>query len=150
MELPCDRHAPATVRHALDEAGSLGQLRDNGRLVATELVANAVLHSGCANGHTIRVRAELFADHLLISVHDPGLSGGDATPASEEQRTGGWGLRIVDQLARRWGTERPDGYHVWAELARPADTFLDTRPSRPTRVAGPPAGATFSRSRSSA
>jgi hypothetical protein len=26
-------------------------------------------------------------------------------------------LRIVEQLAQRWGSERPDGYRVWAELA---------------------------------
>jgi hypothetical protein len=24
---------------------------------------------------------------------------------------------IVDALARRWGADRDEGYHVWAELA---------------------------------
>src|ERR1019366_8453910 len=27
-------------------------------------------------------------------------------------RRRGWGLEIVDRLAVRWGTERPDGYRV--------------------------------------
>ena len=32
---------------------------------------------------------------------------------------GGWGLRIVDALCERWGEERDDGYHVWAEISLP-------------------------------
>jgi len=135
MELPCDLHAPSAVRHALDDSASLGRLLEDGLLVASELVTNAVLHSGCADQHMINVRAELFGDHLLISVHDPGLSGRDAAPAQAERsaevsktyshagnasgQDGGWGLQIVDRLARRWGAERPDGYRVWAELTRP-------------------------------
>lgn len=120
MELPCDRHAPGAVRHALDHPASLGRLLEDGLLVASELVTNAVLHSDCADEHMINVRAELFGDHLLISVHDPGLSGRDAAPMPPEPPSaGGWGLQIVDRLARRWGAERPDGYLVWAELARP-------------------------------
>ncbi len=125
MELPCDKDAPAAVRHALDDPESLGRLRDDGLLVASELVTNAVQHSDCRDEHLINVRAELFPDHLLISVHDPGLSGDGAAPASQAQpafegpQAGGWGLQIVDRLSRRWGTERPDGYLVWAELARP-------------------------------
>lgn len=119
LELPCDSHAPATVRHALDDPESLGPLLDDGVLVASELVANAVRHSDCAQEHMIHVRARLFEDHLLISVHDPGMSRRDAAP-SDETGAGGWGLRIVDRLSRRWGAERPDGYRVWAELARRA------------------------------
>lgn len=149
MELPCDLHAPGAVRHALDDSASLGRLLEDGLLVASELVTNAVLHSGCADDQTINVRAELFGDHLLISVHDPGLSGRDAAPTQAEPfsararpssgggdppsaigkppfdggqdggEEGGLGLQIVDMLARRWGAERPNGYLVWAELARP-------------------------------
>jgi hypothetical protein len=66
----------------------------------------------------VRVRASLQGDLLLISVRDPGFSGETAQPdRSEPSEVGGWGLRIVEQLAQRWGTERPDGYRVWAELA---------------------------------
>jgi hypothetical protein len=31
----------------------------------------------------------------------------------------GFGMVIVDQLARRWGTAREGGYRVWAELGLP-------------------------------
>jgi anti-sigma regulatory factor (Ser/Thr protein kinase) len=121
LDLPCDRHAPGAVRHALREIEPFAPFLEDGTLVASELVSNAVVHSGCGAGQRIRARANLSRDRMLISVHDPGLSGRDAGPG---RPTGsgnrGRGLQIVDQLAHRWGTGRPDGYWVWAELARAA------------------------------
>jgi hypothetical protein len=50
-------------------------------------------------------------------VHDPGLSGGGAEPVRPERsEPGGWGLALIERLCLRWGSERPDGYWVWAEL----------------------------------
>jgi anti-sigma regulatory factor (Ser/Thr protein kinase) len=121
LDLPCDADAPGVVRRALREITRLGPCLPDGTLVASELVANAVLHSGCRIDQRIRVRANLDRDRLLISVHDPGLSGGHAAPGSpSDSRAGGRGLQIVDQLARRWGAERPGGYRVWAELECPS------------------------------
>jgi anti-sigma regulatory factor (Ser/Thr protein kinase) len=118
VTVPCNHQAPAAVRHALGQIDRLSRFLDDGLLVASELVTNAVLHSGCAVGHEIEVSANLSDDRLLISVHDPGLSGREAThQASGHGRGGGWGLEIVDRLAVRWGAERPDGYRVWAELS---------------------------------
>lgn len=87
-------------------------------LVASELVTNAVLHSGCSDDHLIQVDVERRAQRLLITVRDPGLSGTEAQgrPGGVD---GGWGLLIVDELAQRWGAERADGYCVWAEVALP-------------------------------
>ena len=137
------------VRRALGDVGSEWQCLEDGLLVASELVTNAVLHSGCATDHTIHVRASILSDGVLISVHDPGVTGQEAAPRpltqlpaaaldrkpmcgsadawnatnrpfAADARAGGWGLRVVEQLARRWGAERPDGYCVWAELALPS------------------------------
>ncbi len=117
LALPCDRHAPAAVREALGEVHDGVWSLDDGLLVASELVTNAVRHSGCQPEHSIQVCVDLNGDGLVISVHDPGLSMDSAEPRiTEEMETGGWGLRIVDKLATRWGTERPNGYRVWAEL----------------------------------
>jgi anti-sigma regulatory factor (Ser/Thr protein kinase) len=80
-------------------------------------VTNAVLHSGCGGDHLLQVRARRRPDRLLISVHDPGLSGQSAS--LKESDFGLWGLHIIERLAQRWGCERPDGYRVWAELAVP-------------------------------
>lgn len=117
LDVPCNENAPAVVRGALAELEPGQWSPADGLLVASELVTNAVMHSGCAADHTLNVRASLRGERLLISVHDPGLSGEDAQPRDPERpEPGGWGLRIIEQLAERWGAERPDGYRVWAEL----------------------------------
>ncbi|HEY5317130.1 MAG TPA: ATP-binding protein [Solirubrobacteraceae bacterium] len=92
---------------------------DDARLVASELVNNAVLHSGCAPDDIIRVAAQLDDGFLIISVHNPGVA-----PLTEErcQAEGnpervGFGLRVVQHLAARWGIESPDEHRVWAALA---------------------------------
>lgn len=116
LDVPCDRKAPAVVRKALAEI-DLRWPVDDGILVATELVNNAVLHSVCTSDHKLNVRARVRQDRLVISVHDPGRSGQTANPRrTDVSEPGGWGLRIVEQLSSRWGFERPDGYVVWAEL----------------------------------
>jgi anti-sigma regulatory factor (Ser/Thr protein kinase) len=106
------------VRAAFSHIGELGAARDDAILVASELVTNAVVHSGGSPADTIHVRAALIRGEVSITVRDPGLSGDIPhlrhTDASE---TGGRGLRIVQQLARRWGFELDPGHRVWAELA---------------------------------
>ena len=118
LELPCDPRAPATVRDALAEIhGDAGWSLEDGRLVASELVGNAVRHSGCRDEDRLHVEVSLLGGRLLISVHDPGLSG--VAAQSEDGGPlgpGGWGLQIVGELSQAWGAERPDGYRVWAEL----------------------------------
>lgn len=89
-------------------------------LVASELVTNAVVHSGCHSDDVVSVELRLEPEAVLCSVSDPGRSGEEAEPAPYERLHGGFGLRVVEQLASRWGRERLDGgrYRVWAELAR--------------------------------
>lgn len=120
LELPCDARAPAIVRDALAEVHDGGWSLDDGRLVASELVGNAVRHSGCQLRHRLRIDVSRRDGRLLISVHDPGLSRQTAHVGGDDQAdSGGWGLRIIAKLSEAWGTERPDGYRVWAELAAP-------------------------------
>ena len=118
LAVRCDESAPNMVRAALDDMPGLDSVRDDARLVASELVTNAVLHSECATDDLIEVRARRGHDHLLISVHGPGNPNLAPEPKSKvDIAPGGLGLRIVRQIARRWGAERPDGQLVWAELA---------------------------------
>jgi serine/threonine-protein kinase RsbW len=117
LDLPCGPEAPAAVRQALADVDESGWLLGDAMLIASELVTNAVLHSGCSADHTVNVRASQRGNRVVIAVHDPGISRQPAEPRGAGSSFGGWGLRIVDQLADRWGTERPDGYRVWAELA---------------------------------
>lgn len=117
LEVSCDPHAPKVVRKALTAVFDGGWSLDDGLLVASELVTNAVRHSGCVVAHNLRVDVSRREGCLLIAVHDPGLSGEAAEPVrSERSAPGGWGLALIEQLSVRWGSERPDGYRVWAEL----------------------------------
>lgn len=117
LAVPCDNAAPGVVRAALQRVEWLGALIGDMKLVASELVTNAVMHSGCLNHHLLAVRVTRGTSRMTISVHDPGLSAQEAAPrrAGGAER-GGWGLAVVAQLSARWGSQRNDGYRVWAEL----------------------------------
>jgi anti-sigma regulatory factor (Ser/Thr protein kinase) len=86
------------------------RLLDDVRIVASELVNNAVVH-GCGR---IVLALTVSRDVVRVRVTDDGSG---ETPAIRERRndndTGGWGLRLVDHLAAAWGV---DGRTVWADL----------------------------------
>jgi anti-sigma regulatory factor (Ser/Thr protein kinase) len=118
LVVPCDNDAPRVVRAALRRFESLGWVLGDIVLVASEIVTTAVRESGCIRDQVLMVRASLSRDRMTISVRDPGPSGGDAQPPPVvDIGANGWGRRIVEELAIRWGTERDHGYHVWAEVA---------------------------------
>lgn len=119
LELPCDAAAPAAVREALgQQLADLGWSLGDVMLVASELVTNAVLHSGSPPDELLQVSISRGPESVRISVSDPGLSGGVAQPRPPaEFGAGGWGLRVIEQLSTRWGSERTDRYQVWAELS---------------------------------
>src|ERR1700761_5377683 len=117
LDVPCAADAPALVRAALEQAGD-GWIIGDAMLIASELVTNAVLHSGGGAGHVLHVTATVGDGSVRISIEDPGRPDGAATPLQlSEFSDGGVGLLIVDHLADRWGVERDGGYRVWAELA---------------------------------
>jgi anti-sigma regulatory factor (Ser/Thr protein kinase) len=120
FDLPCDQMAPSAVRHALEDGGNHAWVMGDLMLVASELVTNAVLHSGCIAGDMVSVEFELRPDVIVCAVSDPGRSGTEAETAPVDGFHGGFGLRVVEELAHRWGHERQAGgrYRVWAELAR--------------------------------
>jgi len=88
-------------------------------LVASELVTNAVQHSGAAQQERLEVEIEIAPGRLRFSVSDPGTSGLTAEPTTKLPPSGGLGLRVVEEISQRWGSERArSGRHrVWAELA---------------------------------
>jgi anti-sigma regulatory factor (Ser/Thr protein kinase) len=119
LQLPCDDDAPGSVRDVLRGLHGVGWLIGDAMLVASELVTNAVIHSGAGPEDLLAVHVKLGDGRLLISVRDPGISGRIAKPRPNDDEYGGLGLRLVAQLSRRWGTERRRGQRVWAELAVP-------------------------------
>jgi anti-sigma regulatory factor (Ser/Thr protein kinase) len=118
LSLRCDYRAPRLARHALEEALEADQLLDDARLVTSELVNSAVLHSGCDADDIIRVMASLDGGYLVISVHVPSVTRPVADPGhpGRDLETNRLGLHVVQHIADRWGAENPDGHRVWAAL----------------------------------
>lgn len=125
LALPADLSAPARARAALVPlADGDAVLRDHLALLTTELVTNALRHAGLRAGDRIEVRACRSRGRVRVEVLDTGRSG--AVPRMRTGRrsleaTGGFGLRLVDAVADRWGAERVpgDGTRAWFELGAP-------------------------------
>lgn len=82
--------------------------------VANELVTNAVEHARTDLELTVRLAGSL----LTITVRDQGGGQPRVIPIGRDGR--GWGLRLVEGLAARWGytpaSNPVDGKIVWAEV----------------------------------
>ena len=118
MRLAAEPNAPQQARRyarqwAHDERLA-DPIVDDLVFVVSELVTNAVVH------------AEPPIDVELS--RSPGVIRGrvsDASPvaprlASRPDEHGGFGLRIVDSRAKRWGSVREDdGKYVWFEITSP-------------------------------
>lgn len=88
------------------------QQREVAALMVSELVTNAVVHGVGA----ISLRIDAEAGTVRIEVADDGDVA--VAPSPEPGAHGGWGLRIVEQLADEWGVH--DGStRVWFRLGRP-------------------------------
>jgi anti-sigma regulatory factor (Ser/Thr protein kinase) len=118
MRLPCNSSAPRRVRQAMEGLDAIRPVRDDALLIASELTTNAVIHSSAARDEELELLAELVPDGVRIAVVDAcreePLSGPRPAGEPEPERLG---LRIVQAIARRWGTERLNGRRLWAVLA---------------------------------
>jgi anti-sigma regulatory factor (Ser/Thr protein kinase) len=82
-------------------------------LCLTELVTNALIHThgGCL------VRLVLDGSTLRVTVRDGGVGDSTGAPGEDLLAVTGRGLRLVDALSRRWGSDRDQpGTTVWFEL----------------------------------
>jgi anti-sigma regulatory factor (Ser/Thr protein kinase) len=85
---------------------------DAALLVSSELVTNAYRHG---QGE-IELRVGVSKDRVRIEVIDHGCGEAPAVREQPGDEAGGWGLRIVDQLALQWGVFEGTT-HVWADVA---------------------------------
>ena len=110
--VPEARRALAALQPSLPEATWLDL-----RLLVSEVVTNAVRHTGAATGAELRLVATQQDGVVRVEVHDEGA--GFAAPAEPQPRaagTSGWGLFLVQKLSRSWGTAPEPDAHVWFEL----------------------------------
>ncbi|MFJ7248903.1 ATP-binding protein [Kitasatospora sp. NPDC098652] len=119
---PRSRRSPSLARRMLREllatVADGDRYREVGELLTSELVGNAVLHSGLP-GRLIWVSFDLNATRLRIEVHDAGER--PPVPQRPDPAAGGGrGLLLVAALAGEWGCfPRPGGVGkvVWCECA---------------------------------
>jgi anti-sigma regulatory factor (Ser/Thr protein kinase) len=108
---------PEARRLACDFAGPLMSAEQRSRLgvAITEVVANAVRHSGSSDG--IRVMLTRKDGYLCVRVTDGGNGLVPRPGAMASEPGAGFGLFLVEQLTRRWGVTRQDGKtRVWFEI----------------------------------
>jgi anti-sigma regulatory factor (Ser/Thr protein kinase) len=113
--IPSDPGAPAAARRFVAEVGIVptDRLADVVLLVS-ELTANAVKHGGNPSG-TIAVRISRSRGALRVAVENPGPGLVDLTARPRLQGSG-MGLRLVDRLSSRWGSEGDGTTVVWFEI----------------------------------
>jgi anti-sigma regulatory factor (Ser/Thr protein kinase) len=122
MSMPFSADSAGRVREALaswlHRRGSASRTVDDARLVATELVSNAVRHAQPLGNGTVLVRWHEDGAALELSVCD---GGGTTTPAQVDAAptdVSGRGLAIVDALSSTWWVEHSSQLHtVHAQVA---------------------------------
>ncbi|WP_189331371.1 STAS domain-containing protein [Actinoplanes ianthinogenes] len=93
---------------------SLPDLADPARIVAGELVTNAVVHAGTM----IDIRLSLGRRYLMIAVRDGSATLPESAAGSVLDPAAPRGLLLVEQFAKRWGAVPAEGGKVvWASLS---------------------------------
>jgi anti-sigma regulatory factor (Ser/Thr protein kinase) len=124
LRLPSRPEAASAARKALASLnGDLHLISSerllDAQLLTSEIVANAVRHN---DGADVQLSVQASDRYLRVEVANSGAAFDPAAlPGPSYERAGGWGLRIVDVVAHRWGV-RPDRdtVHVWFEVDRPS------------------------------
>src|SRR5690242_1369479 len=116
MSMPFAPESASRVRAALGtwlgHRGSAPEVVDEARLVATELVGNAVRHASPLGNGTVLVRWQEDGNDLVLSVCD---GGGPSRPERVEAQpydVRGRGLTIVDALSTAWWVEHHTQLHT--------------------------------------
>ena len=94
------RSALAALEEHLD-----GETAYQMQLVVTELLTNSVRHSGVGPAGSVGMDIRVAFDRVFVEISDPGPGFEpvvqEATP-DDLDRTGGWGLLLVDELTDSW------------------------------------------------
>ena len=122
LRLKPDANSPAEARRSLDalRPGMNDLLVDDAVLLVSEIVSNSVRHANLDETDAIEVRVRGSGSKLWVDVVDPGPGFDPERRPSEHE--GGWGLRLLDRLATRWGVERNEVTKVWFELTSPVSS----------------------------
>ena len=130
IEVQPEPAAIIQVRHAVARllvSWELAEVRDDAVLCLSEALTNAVLHARPARPArpvTVTIHRGLRTLRIEIADADRGIflpepdhRARPGAPAPDDQPAEhGWGLRVIDALAARWGVDADDvGKRVWFE-----------------------------------
>ncbi len=134
-------HAPGSVRHSLEERyrdSVERSLLDDVTLPASEVVTNAVQHSGCPQGDPLDVQATVLDGVLRLEVTDRGTGVDMLAPRSIDPPSG---LGFLEILSDRWSSQVNGSFHVWFEIDVVSRSMLHRKapeiPGNATRSAPP-------------
>jgi anti-sigma regulatory factor (Ser/Thr protein kinase) len=113
--VPAARRAIAGLAGHLG-IGTLGDLR----LLVSELVTNSVRHAGLESNDAIGLEISVSPQRVRVEVIDVGPGFDRRAPEPRADRTGGYGLFLVDRLADRWGVVSDEVTRVWFEIDQAA------------------------------
>jgi anti-sigma regulatory factor (Ser/Thr protein kinase) len=109
--------ARAWLQSALD--GLPEEMERNLLLLTCELVNNSVLHGRAGEQDMIEIELRRTDIGVRAEVSDSGPGFAPRERDRDLEEPGGWGLVLVESIAKRWGVERDGRTSVWFELARP-------------------------------
>ena len=123
LRLRPDANSPAEARRSLEALRPAlnDVLVDDAALLVSEVVSNSVRHACLGETDAIEVHIRGSHSKLRVDVMDPG-PGFDPERTGPSEANGGWGLKLLDRLATRWGVERNDVTRVWFELTDPVSS----------------------------
>ena len=116
--IPAGIEAPGKARRLLQRAlpPLPPERADDVTLMVNELVTNSVKHASVEPGAPIRVHLEIEGDALRAEVSDQGVGFRIRPIARDRTGESGYGLRLVQEMADRWGLKVRDGTCVWFEI----------------------------------
>lgn len=136
VELVADAQAASQARTVVSQATAKlpGDLSFRARLAASELVTNSVVHPQARPEPLVRLVVATSPSGVRVEVRDGGAPFESTPRHPSEQTTSGRGLRLVDVLVDRWGTNHTDANLVWFEIDTPTDEQPNPPEHRPARA----------------
>lgn len=118
MRLPVSADSPAKARRVVRDSMPSPDLVPVASLLTSEIVSNAVKHSGLTPEDTIGFAVDVEEGRIRVGVSDdgPGFEKPGNPVFSAEH---GFGLAMVDRLSDRWGVNHDGANEVWFEMDLP-------------------------------
>jgi anti-sigma regulatory factor (Ser/Thr protein kinase) len=121
VDIAASPAAPSIARSALSELAAdhpgVASHLDALTLLVSEVVSNAVLHVDPSPGRQVELEITVTDERTRVDVRDQGNGFRPRAERPPDGRDGGFGLRLVEQAASRWGSRMNEGrFSVWFEI----------------------------------